>query len=230
MGFHTSEENEQGEALLSTDMDKLTIISETSRAKLMCQWIALVFAVMISLMIGYLLGLSRSLETNTVNYGLPLPPGSLHTRWQHNLTFTQMPSPSSETAWNSIIPTGRGFVHHSQLAPFISNIAVFHQLHCLHAIIVAYYDALTRAPTTSSNDIPDFDNTTATRIAPFHIRHCFDYLRQALMCAADTNLEVLNQDTHLTNGWDQPKLCRDYEQVFAWAEQFANSSDTGIVT
>lgn len=82
----------------------------------------------------------------------------------------------------------------------------------------------------NSTDIPDFDNETSTRIAPFHIRHCFDYIRQALMCAADTNLEVLDRETHLTNGWGQPKQCRDYEQVVAWAELYANSSDTGIVT
>lgn len=50
------------------------------------------------------------------------------------------------------------------------------------------------------------------------------------MCAADTNLEVLNEKTHLTNGWGQPKQCRDYQRVFAWAEKYANSSDTGIVT
>ncbi|KAI0867572.1 hypothetical protein GGS24DRAFT_515175 [Hypoxylon argillaceum] len=230
MDSHSLDENEQGESLLPKIVDKRTIISGTSWSKLLCQWIGIACTVAISLGIGYLLGLGRLRERDTVHYGLPLPAGSLHTSWQHNLTFTQIPSPSSEAAWNSIIPIGRGFVHHSQLAPFISNIAVFHQLHCLHAVIVGYYDALARSPTTSPGDIPDFDNMTSTRIAPFHIRHCFDYLRQAIMCAADTNFEVLDRDTHLTNGWGQPKLCRDYEQIFAWAEQFANSSDTGIVT
>ncbi|KAI8950687.1 hypothetical protein F4801DRAFT_548033 [Xylaria longipes] len=227
MGSHISEENEQGESLLLTNVERPSITSRASKTKVICQWTGTTCAVIISLVIGYLLGLCRSRVIDTSNYGLPLPPGSLHTSWQHNLTFTQRPSPSSEAAWNSIIPAGRGFVHHSQLAPFISNIAVFHQMHCLHAVIVAYYDALERPPTS---DVPDFDNMTSTRIAPFHIRHCFDYLRQAIMCAADTNLEVLNQETHLTNGWGQPKLCRDYEQIFAWAERFANSSDTGIVT
>lgn len=96
--------------------------------------------------------------------------------------------------------------------------------------MVAYYDALESEPLTNLTTVPDFDNATATRIAPMHIRHCFDYIRQALICAADTNLEVLDEQTHLTNGWGQPKQCRDYEQVFIWAEQYANSSDTGIVT
>lgn len=49
------------------------------------------------------------------------------------------------------------------------------------------------------------------------------------MCAADTNLEVVDQKTHATSGWHQPKKCRDYDQIFQWAEKYANSTDTGIV-
>lgn len=67
-------------------------------------------------------------------------------------------------------------------------------------------------------------------MAPSHIRHCFDYLRQALMCAADTNMEVLDPETHTTSGWGQGKQCRDYDEVVMWAEKWANSTDTGIVT
>lgn len=99
-----------------------------------------------------------------------------------------------------------------------------------HAIVVAYYQALESMPVTNMTDIPDLEESTSTRIAPFHVRHCFDYIRQALMCAADTNMEVVDHETHLTNGWGQPKQCRDYKHVLAWAEQYANSSDTGIVT
>ncbi|KAI0415964.1 hypothetical protein F5X98DRAFT_376343 [Xylaria grammica] len=230
MVHHIFEETEQGESLLPTDAKRSSVVSKASKLKVICQWIGIICAVLISLVIGYLLGLSRPQDIGPFNYGLPLPPGALHTSWQHNLTFTQKPSASSEAAWNSIIPIGRGFVHHSQLAPFISNIAVFHQLHCLHAVVVAYYHALESPPATDLGAVPDFENTTSTRIAPFHIRHCFDYLRQAIMCAADTNLEVLDHETHLTNGWGQPKICRDYDRIFAWAEQFANSSDSGIVT
>ena len=49
------------------------------------------------------------------------------------------------------------------------------------------------------------------------------------MCAADTNLEVVDRETHLTNGWGQKKICRDYEHVKEFAERYANSSDVGIV-
>jgi hypothetical protein len=94
----------------------------------------------------------------------------------------------------------------------------------------AYYTAIESPAMSNISDIPDFDDTTGTRTAIFHIRHCYDYLRQAIMCASDTNLEVLDHERHVTNGWGQPKTCRDYRKVFEFAEKYANSTDTGIVT
>ncbi|KAI1380134.1 hypothetical protein F4677DRAFT_251815 [Hypoxylon crocopeplum] len=84
---------------------------------------------------------------------------------------------------------------HAQLAPFISNTAVFHQLHCLHVIIVAYYEALESFPSTNLTDIPDFDNNTATRIAPFHIRTLKYWTTRRTLQMDGTNLsniEIMN--------------------------------------
>ncbi|KAI1324528.1 hypothetical protein F5Y16DRAFT_402383 [Xylariaceae sp. FL0255] len=229
MGVSPSEENEQRNALLSPTGSISDNATQTIELSPMTKCTIIVLVITASLLVGYFLGHPGLRDKDTSRFGLPSPPGHVQTIWQHNLTFTQKPSISSEAAWNSIVPIGRGFVHHIELAPFISNIAVFHQLHCLHAIIVAYYNALESPSIINSDDVPELDNSTSTQIAPFHVRHCFDYLRQALMCAADTNLENVDPKTHLTNGWDQVKQCRDYDQVVAWAEQFANSSDSGIV-
>jgi hypothetical protein len=95
-----------------------------------------------------------------------------------------------------------------------------------HGILVAYYKALESPPTAV---IPEFDLETGVKLAQPHIHHCFDYLRQAIICAADTNLEVLDEN-HKTNGFGQKKMCRSYEKVFAWAEKYANSTDTGIAS
>lgn len=111
-----------------------------------------------------------------------------------------------------------------------------------HAIVVSYHSAIEEANLTKGEgaavaddgdpeDPPDdYIHHTGTRMTLSHIQHCFDYLRQTLMCAADTNLEVLDPVTHVTSGWGQPKQCRDYRSVVAWAEKWANSSDTGILT
>ena len=68
------------------------------------------------------------------------PDGNIIQVWAHNLTFSQAPTPESEAAWNSLIPVGRGFIHQPEIAPFISNIAVFHQMHCLAVLFYLHLD------------------------------------------------------------------------------------------
>ncbi len=62
---------------------------------------------------------------------------------------------------------------------------------------------------------------------PHHLRHCFDYLRQALMCAADTNLEPVDFDLGGVTGWRFEKTCRNFEAVKGWAEKW-RSWDEGV--
>ncbi|KAJ5797337.1 uncharacterized protein N7503_006633 [Penicillium pulvis] len=163
--------------------------------------------------------------------GLISPPGNVEVVFEHDLLFSERPTPESEAAWNSLIPVGRGFVHHPEIAPFISNLAVFHQLHCLHAIVVSYYTAIEDADVARGGQRPDeFLEETGTRMAQSHVRHCFDYIRQTLMCGADTNLEVLDYETRATSGWGQKRQCRSYHEVYEWAEKWANSTDTGILS
>ncbi|GLA74326.1 hypothetical protein AtubIFM55763_005565 [Aspergillus tubingensis] len=175
--------------------------------------------------------LPSSMQTRVVAEGIRIlvattlaltlvPPGSTETVWSHNRTFAQRPTPESEEAWNSIIPDSTN----------------------KHAIVVSYHSAIEEANLAKgegaavANDgdpedpHDDYIHHTGTRMTLSHIQHCFDYLRQTLMCAADTNLEVLDPVTHVTSGWGQPKQCRDYRSVVAWAEKWANSSDTGILT
>ena len=49
-----------------------------------------------------------------------------------------------------------------------------------------------------------------------HAVHCFDYLRQSIMCAADTSLEGL---TAAGPGWGSKHTCTDYEALLAWANE-----------
>jgi hypothetical protein len=133
-------------------------------------------------------------------------------------------------------PTGSIHLQHSTL-PSTALSCKFHRITVIiyyltvikHAIVVAYYNALD-SPRIEIGDVPEFDSPTRTRTAPFHVRHYFDYLRQTIMCHADTNLEVLDPVNHTTNGWNQDKVCRNYEIINAFAQRWANSTDTGIVT
>jgi len=89
--------------------------------------------------------------------------------------------------------------------------SVTHQLHCLHAIVevVAAY---------TSNQLDKLPEE-----GPWHLSHCFDYLRQSIMCCGDVALE--GQQTTFppgfkgSDGWDAKHVCRDYGQVLAHLER-----------
>ena len=154
---------------------------------------------------------------------------------------------------------GKGFIHHPTLAPNISGIAVFHELHCLvfspsphppipssaylptnpyfqNGIRQAYYSSLNKnmPPDTTTDPNSAFllgdTHLTAHNLArqqrehdqddPAHIRHCFDYLRHALMCFSDTNLEPVNWELRGVTGWGSERMCRDYGAVKGFAERW----------
>ena len=58
---------------------------------------------------------------------------------------------------------------------------------------------------------------------PHHVRHCFDYLRQAVICAADTNLEPVDFELGGSTGFGFPRICRDFDEVKKWSEQWRTS-------
>lgn len=68
-----------------------------------------------------------------------------------------------------------------------------------------------------------------------HIGHCFDYLRQALMCAGDMTLEgaILLSDGKVSSagvdGWGVIHQCRSWDQAVSWTlEHKAPNNHTGI--
>lgn len=108
---------------------------------------------------------------------------------------------------------GVGFVREPKFAPEVSGVSVFHQLHCLDALRIAYYGALAADPQDSMEHADHNDHDD-----PHHVRHCFDYLRQSLMCAADTNIEPVDMTLGGSTGWGTFKMCRDFGAVRNWAE------------
>ena len=86
-----------------------------------------------------------------------------------------------------------------------------HQLHCLHAIVevVAAYTSgeLERVPQEGG----------------WHLGHCFEYLRQSIMCCGDVALEGQHTTFPVgftgSDGWDAKHVCRDYKQVLTHLEK-----------
>ncbi|KAK7741828.1 hypothetical protein SLS53_004893 [Cytospora paraplurivora] len=109
----------------------------------------------------------------------------------YNRTFGEDPHVDSNTeeAWDSIVPR-RPQVHTLSWSIHRNFYAAMHN--------------------QASGD--GTENTSA------HMRHCFDYLRQSLMCAADATLEPVDPNLGGVTGWDNARVCRDYGELAAWAE------------
>ena len=65
--------------------------------------------------------------------------------------------------------------------------------------------------------------TPGTHIAP-HVQHCFDYLRQTLMCNADHTLEPFVAADGKTiqpagsSGWGVEHKCKSWDDLVSWVQ------------
>ncbi|KAI1770221.1 hypothetical protein F4818DRAFT_433839 [Hypoxylon cercidicola] len=136
----------------------------------------------------------------------------------YNRTFGEDPwhNSSSDEAWDSIVPLGRGSIRYPPGSSGVYTLSVVHQLHCLWSIHRSYFAML------------DSDSEANDETAMPHMRHCFDYLRQSLTCASDATLEPVDPALGGVTGWGNPRLCRDYESVTAWAEQHRVNNLSGF--
>lgn len=68
---------------------------------------------------------------------------------------------------------------------------------------------------------------------PEHLGHCFDYLRQAVMCAGDMSLEPAAEykDTGIkgVDGWKTKHQCRNYQKVYDYAAQHRYLNSSGVL-
>lgn len=62
-----------------------------------------------------------------------------------------------------------------------------------------------------------------------HLNHCWDYLRQGLMCNADVTLEWAQYGGPLDTGWGYQHQCKDWNAIMAWMENNRITNDFGIL-
>ncbi|KAF9731313.1 hypothetical protein PMIN06_007402 [Paraphaeosphaeria minitans] len=158
--------------------------------------------------------------------------------WFENSTFTGEPSALTQSAWASLIPKGKGFVEHPHIASPPKAVAAYHQIHCLHGIRIAYYSRVNelhklQGKLSLVNHYIENMGALGADLHLYHLDHCFEYLRQALMCAADSNLEDVVVDertgTAVAPGWGTERVCRDFERLGRWSERWRASDDETIL-
>ncbi|KAI0443431.1 hypothetical protein F4803DRAFT_316644 [Xylaria telfairii] len=126
--------------------------------------------------------------------------------------------------WLSITPKGLGYLeipHPEKYDNLPNKLTIFedqfvvttsmtHQLHCLYAIAEAY-----AAMTSDTSRVP--------KETPWHLTHCFDYIRQGIMCCGDVALEgqqtTFPEGFEGSDGWDSKHVCKDYNQILAYLDK-----------
>lgn len=109
--------------------------------------------------------------------------------------------PESQAEWSLLYPlwSHGGYVHlNSDQQQF--EVAMYHQLHCLQSIVEAL--------------------RTQHVDEPWHLKHCFDYLRQLFICSADTTLESFDfvEQDFLTHPVSITRQCQDWSAVISYVE------------
>jgi hypothetical protein len=102
----------------------------------------------------------------------------------------------------------------------------------MHALFLTQDQASLKAAFDSLSDMSHSSHSSSHNHPIEHLGHCFDYLRQAVMCAADTTLEptedLKSLGVKVVDGWNVTHQCRNYEAVYEFAERhrYLNSSGT----
>ncbi|KAJ3167453.1 hypothetical protein HDU88_002375 [Geranomyces variabilis] len=110
--------------------------------------------------------------------------------------------PDADTLWASLVPEDVGVYIGPAKSPY--GLAVFHQLHCLDMIRMGYVSAL-----AGGNDMAD------------HVAHCFNYVRDAILCGADITLEEPRRregDQLVVNGKGMLHTCKDWTLIYKAAQ------------
>lgn len=111
----------------------------------------------------------------------------------------------NDTAWANTIPADHGFV---RLGPQgrTFGIAAYHQLHCINAIRFSY--SVARDGLVTDPDV--------LREKIGHDNHCFQFIRQSILCKADDALVAVGMPPNRSlpaSGFGATHRCRNWRQV-----------------
>ncbi|KNG45794.1 hypothetical protein DDE82_006856 [Stemphylium lycopersici] len=137
---------------------------------------------------------------------------------------------ATKAQWIDLMPRGGGFIEvrdytshtlpppmHYPHAPGkqVYALAVFHELHCLMHLS----SSMDKLVLQIRNKDFSLDESAVR-----HNDHCFNYLRNALLCCGDTTLEGQAQTPRFehmpgTDGTGAVHVCRNFDEIRAFAER-----------
>ncbi|KDR77495.1 hypothetical protein GALMADRAFT_39415, partial [Galerina marginata CBS 339.88] len=106
--------------------------------------------------------------------------------------------------WAETLPGKRGFVRVGPKGrPF--GVALYHQLHCVNALRFSY--------TVARDGLVTDPKILKSKLA--HDNHCFQFLRQSILCKADDSLITSrsNNQSLSQSGFGATHRCRNWAQL-----------------
>ncbi|KAK0511063.1 hypothetical protein JMJ35_006615 [Cladonia borealis] len=130
---------------------------------------------------------------------------------EFNKTFTES-SAQADRAWKDVMPPEGGFFDYPSPGEGRATFSVYHQMHCLNGIRKSYWTFVEAA---LSGRVLRKDEI-GHMAAPAHVQHCIDFLRQSLMCKADTTIEIRDEAIMGVKGFGVRHECVDWDRLIAW--------------
>ncbi|KAH9877311.1 hypothetical protein IAQ61_002675 [Plenodomus lingam] len=133
---------------------------------------------------------------------LPIKVGTIQHAFHDDPEHYHLEGMPAWAEWNAMRPLGKGYVFLGE-EHFALGVSMWHQMHCLNHV---------RTVLINGDDGSD------------HTEHCFHYLRQGILCAADTTLEAggthmkLANGDHVATGVGTVHTCRNWNQVHDYLE------------
>ncbi|EFQ34292.1 uncharacterized protein GLRG_09436 [Colletotrichum graminicola M1.001] len=139
-----------------------------------------------------------------------------------DVDYAMPPSETVNEAWSSLLPKQGGFFKHPTISPSESCFAVFHQIHCLDMLRLALYELHPDTRNSShhaGHGSHKYHSTAAEANASndiYHVGHCFDLLRQTIMCRPDLTAEPINPALGGVTGFGTERQCIDWRELMDW--------------
>ncbi|XXH05723.1 hypothetical protein Hte_012159 [Hypoxylon texense] len=145
----------------------------------------------------------------------------------NNSHFNSPPTPENNAKWMDILGPGMGFVaiqnpsqyglppgirdNHNPPDVEVFGVSMYHQLHCLMIIRDVFW--------------ANVNAKAVEEVEVKHVNHCFDYIRQGIMCAGDMSIEgaakMAEGESHVdrVNGYGGRHECKNYQSSRDWMDK-----------
>ncbi|KAL7621382.1 hypothetical protein AAE478_008704 [Parahypoxylon ruwenzoriense] len=128
--------------------------------------------------------------------------------FEFNKTFAGDPSEEVAAAWASLIPSEADYSKPLMQYTMRESFFTLYQM--------------------SANEVVHSADETKHMLK--HGRHCFEYIRQSLMCNPDLTLEPVKLEEGQLKTWGVERQCRNFRELSEWAREMRSSDNQGILT